>query len=206
MGQRAGGPHGRIELLGARDRMDRVSRIRPLDRDEALRLLRGSKLDPAEMAEIRRWSFEQGLGVKRTDEGLLAEIAEAACAGRIVLAARRRIVSASDSSGTSAQHDRTETQPDRPIRPARPHRPERPTLPPAPETTEVQTWVEFRLFDETTGEPVSGVGFRIQLPEGTIERHITDGDGLIRIDGIDPGFCGIREIVADTGPEVTKVM
>ena len=54
--------------------------------------------------------------------------------------------------------------------------------------------------------PVSGVAFRIQLTDGSIVKHVTNGAGKIRIDGIDPGVCGIREIAADTGPEVTKVM
>lgn len=44
------------------------------------------------------------------------------------------------------------------------------------------------------------------LPGVAIVKRTTDGAGKVRISGIDPGVCGIRGILAETGLEVTKVM
>lgn len=164
------------------------------------------------MAEIRRWSYEQGFGVSRTDEQLLAKIAQAACDGHIVLSERRthqsrsgivgggghakseepvkeRDRSSSSATTTSARHSGPVSTPPTPM----------------PPPAKTKTWIEFRLLDEITGEPITGVTFRIELTDGAVVNRMTDGSGLIRIDEIDPGTCGIREIAEDTGPEVTTV-
>jgi len=176
-----------------------------------MRRLRGSKLDPVEMASIRRWSYEQGLSVGRTDDQLLCEIARAACDGRITMTEGQTFGSQSlAGGGGSTTRDDLTPQQDKPgLRPGPTPRPQnsssRPALPLPPTAAETKTWIEFRLLDETTDKPVSGVAFRIQLTDGSIVEQITDAAGLIRIDGIDPGVCGIREIAEDTGSEVTRV-
>ena len=55
---------------------------------------------------------------------------------------------------------------------------------------EVKTrhWIEIQLVDET-GAPVSGQAYRITLPDGEVRQGSTDGKGVVRFDGIDPGQC-----------------
>lgn len=191
--------------------MDCVALIRVHDCDEALRMLRGSKLDNAEMASIRRWVYEQGFSIPRTDELLLVKIAQAVYDGRLAIADRRlvqrRTSGGGGASGASSTQEKTAPKTDRPSGRVPKPRSEQPDQEPMPKPTPpTKTWIEFYLLDEVTGKPISGVAFRIQLTDGSIVMHTTNGTGKIRIDGVDPGICGIREIAADTGPEVTEVM
>lgn len=209
MGQRAGGPLRVVELFGHAERLDgdlTVLRIRHWQ--EALRLLRGSVTDPAEMAAIRHWAYARDFPVRRSDDDLLRDLAQAAFSGRIVLAMRkRRVLTAyGDESRRPSRPDDPAPRPVRPPRPAPPTRPDRPDRPPAPPPPqEVRTWIEFRLLDDETEEPISGVPFLIELTDGTTATHTTDSSGMIRIDGLDPGTCGIHRISADGAPEVTRV-
>jgi hypothetical protein len=162
------------------------------------------------MASIRRWAHEQGFSIRRTDKQLLAEIAQALFIGRIAIADRRFVQRRTGGGGgaNSAQskRDKTADQPSKSIPLPRSEKPDQGPVPPSKPESQTKSWIEFNLLDETTGKPISGVAFKIQLTDGSIVKHTTNGAGKIRIDGIDPGTCGIREIAADKGPEVTKVI
>ena len=204
-----GGPRGPFQLIGRQDRAADWTRIAVRSPDEALGLLRRRAPDPAEIAAIRRWWHAQGHHSPPTDAQLLADLAFALHDGRIGLATRPATAGASGAAGPAPDgeveaRDRPPRQP--PPRPGRGPRPA-PAAPavPDPASQDTTTWVEFRLVDEETGAPIPGVDFRIELPGGEVRTQATDGAGLIRIDGVDPGACAIRRIEADTGPEVTNV-
>ncbi len=228
MAQRAGGPFRPVVLLSRRDPYDPSEIVRILDRHQALTILRGSKEYPVEMAALRRWARPLGFRAADSDDRFLAELAHAAVVGRgrIVqysvyrngLGATANVVTSSWSGSAQEAPGGTSGRPTRSPRPTTPSANLPPETPadddpasdtpsgvPAPPPPDQNTWIEFVLIDETTGEPIAGVPFTIELTDGTVADHTTDGSGKIRIDGIDPGTCGIVEIRADDGPAVTSV-
>jgi hypothetical protein len=63
---------------------------------------------------------------------------------------------------------------------------------------EKKSWIEVELVDEEK-KPVAGEAYRITLPDGkTIAEGTLGEQGLVRIEGIDPGSCKI------TFPELDK--
>jgi hypothetical protein len=61
----------------------------------------------------------------------------------------------------------------------------------APKTEKKLTYIEIRVIDDVTGDPVEWVRMAVRLPTGDSSYHTTDAKGLIRIDGIEPGSCDI---------------
>lgn len=59
------------------------------------------------------------------------------------------------------------------------------------------SWIEIEMLDEAD-RPVPGVKYEIELPDGSVASGVLDGDGLARIDGIEPGNCRV------TFPELDK--
>lgn len=55
-----------------------------------------------------------------------------------------------------------------------------------------KTWVEFKVVWSETGKQVPNVRLRIANPDGIENFHTTNSQGMIRIDGIDPGDCEAR--------------
>jgi len=53
-----------------------------------------------------------------------------------------------------------------------------------------QHWIVIELVDDH-GKPVPGEDFRITLPDGSIVEDSLDSKGQARINGIDPGTCGV---------------
>lgn len=78
-------------------------------------------------------------------------------------------------------------------------------FPPASQQTDPKNWIEFQLVDHQTDEPIANVPFRISLPDGGVSEHTSDGDGMIRIDDLPPGYCDIREIMDKGAFEVVGV-
>lgn len=70
--------------------------------------------------------------------------------------------------------------------------PVKPYKPPQSEEEEEEktAWIEIELVDEED-EPVPGEKYEIELPDGSVAKGTLNGDGLARIDGIDPGTCQI---------------
>ena len=59
-----------------------------------------------------------------------------------------------------------------------------------------KTWVEIQLLDPD-GKPVPNEPYRITAPDGSISEGCTDGNGVARVDGIDPGTCKITFTALD---------
>lgn len=76
---------------------------------------------------------------------------------------------------------------------------------PPPSNPEPQNWIEFQLVDHETDEPIANVPFRIALPDGAVAEHTSDGNGMIRIDDLPPGFCDIQEILDQGAFEVVGI-
>ncbi len=58
-----------------------------------------------------------------------------------------------------------------------------------------KTWVEFKVVWSETGKQVPNVRLRIANPDGIENFHTTNSQGMIRIDGIDPGDCEARSVL-----------
>ena len=64
---------------------------------------------------------------------------------------------------------------------------------PAPsqaENDQPKQWIEIQLVG-VDNKPIAGENYRITLPDGSVDEGTTDGNGLARVDGIDPGSCQI---------------
>lgn len=67
---------------------------------------------------------------------------------------------------------------------------------PASSSDPQKTWVEIQLVD-ADGKPVPNEPYRITAPDGTVSEGSTDGNGVARVDGIDPGNCKITFMALD---------
>jgi hypothetical protein len=63
-------------------------------------------------------------------------------------------------------------------------------------------WVEFRVVDDQTGEPVEGVELTVRLPDGSTEIRATDAGGYVEIADILGGDCDVSCDM--TGAELSK--
>jgi uncharacterized surface anchored protein len=61
------------------------------------------------------------------------------------------------------------------------------------------------VVDDETNEPVSGVAFKVKLPNGEVRDFITDASGKIDVRNIQPGSCTIEKMVDDRALEVVRV-
>lgn len=68
-----------------------------------------------------------------------------------------------------------------------------PQVAPCPKTL---TWVEFQLVD-MEGNPVSGIRYRVRLPDGAVKEGTLDRSGKVRFDGITPGTATINYFELD---------
>ncbi len=59
-------------------------------------------------------------------------------------------------------------------------------------------WVEFRVVDDKTGQPVAGVQLTVKIPGGGIEQHTTDAGGFIEIYDILRGECEVSSEISDS--------
>jgi hypothetical protein len=62
--------------------------------------------------------------------------------------------------------------------------------PPTVVSADKRHWIEISLVDEE-GNPVSGQGYKISLPNGNVLTGKLDSRGLVRVNGIDPGTCQV---------------
>ena len=61
----------------------------------------------------------------------------------------------------------------------------------APTTVEEKTsWVEIEMVGADK-KPVAGVAYRLELPDGVVKVGVTDAQGKVRYDGIEPGECKV---------------
>jgi hypothetical protein len=59
------------------------------------------------------------------------------------------------------------------------------------------TWVEFRVLDDGTGQPVEGVELIIRLPDGRTERRTTDAGGFVEYNDTLDGECRVSCDLSD---------
>jgi type VI secretion system secreted protein VgrG len=67
----------------------------------------------------------------------------------------------------------------------------------APTTTDEKTFVEVQMVG-SDDKPIAGVKYQIELPDGSTRVGVTNENGMIRYEGIDPGECKV------TFPELDK--
>jgi hypothetical protein len=53
-----------------------------------------------------------------------------------------------------------------------------------------KSWIEIVMVDEEN-KPVPGMGYRITLPDNTVQEGTLDGKGFARVAGFDPGSCKV---------------
>lgn len=130
---------------------------------------------------------------------------------------RHRAGSASDakstdrakSTGTGGKAVKSSAEPatDRRDRATRPgsNPADRPFPPASQQAPEPKNWIEFHLLDDETDRPIANVPFRLSLPDGSVAEHASDGDGLIRLTDLPPGFCDIQAILDRGALEVVRI-
>jgi hypothetical protein len=62
---------------------------------------------------------------------------------------------------------------------------------PAPGADDKVAWIKFRVVDDQSGEPLPGVALRVTQPNGKTLESATRSDGVVQVDGIDPGLCDV---------------
>ena len=75
---------------------------------------------------------------------------------------------------------------------------------PAPPPIKKTHWVKFKVQDDVTGEPVPNVKLKIRLPNNSLVDRTTDADGMIAIDGLGGGTCGVEAVTDSDALAVTK--
>src|ERR1700733_8333419 len=59
------------------------------------------------------------------------------------------------------------------------------------EQKEKTSWISIKMLDEAS-KPVTGLAFRITMPDGeTVAEGTLDDKGMARVDGIAPGSCKV---------------
>jgi hypothetical protein len=53
-----------------------------------------------------------------------------------------------------------------------------------------KTWVDIQLLDPD-GNPVPGAKYKLKITDGSVRDGSLDGEGRVRVSGIDPGSCTV---------------
>lgn len=193
------------------------------DRFFTLDFLRRLTLDPLNMVTIRNALSEifPVMDVLRlTDDEILKQFAWQIACGYFKLVPREEKIprimgpgvsseadseadSQDDSAGTAGAAGTTETTEEAPATSTTPTETETDTDTTA--TEEETDWIEFRVVNDETDEPMSGIGLKIKLTTGETKDYTTDGSGMIRIDDLPPGTCDIEEILDPDASEIVQV-
>ena len=70
---------------------------------------------------------------------------------------------------------------------------------------EERHWIAVRVVDDETGEPLSGVPLKIELPDGRVVTRKTGGDGTAHFSDLDDGTCSIVAMLDEDALEVVSV-
>lgn len=70
---------------------------------------------------------------------------------------------------------------------------------------EERHWVDFKVIDDETGDPIEDVTLKIKLPGGVARDFRTKEDGMIEIKDLDSGTCEILQMRDSEGFEVVAV-
>lgn len=52
--------------------------------------------------------------------------------------------------------------------------------------------ISYQVVDDPTGDPIPGVPLWVRLPDGSEVKRQTDGEGMVRFEGIQAGRCAVR--------------
>jgi len=61
-------------------------------------------------------------------------------------------------------------------------------------TEENSRWIAFQVNDEKSGAPISNMEIKVQMPDGSIRKFYTDGQGLVKIEALSYGPFHILEV------------
>jgi hypothetical protein len=75
----------------------------------------------------------------------------------------------------------------------------------SPVTAPPLTWIEFRVLDDDTGQPVSGVKLRLMLPDGTTGTYSTNAEGKVRFTDLIAGVVDLEQMLDDDALEVVHL-
>ena len=176
------------------------------DRLLTLDLLRGFMHDPLNMVTLRS-ALAELIPVtdifRLTDEEVLQQFAWQISRRYFELVLRveelPRLVGPGTSSDDSEADSETAAEEEAPATSAAP------IATAVPEEEEETDWIEFRVVDDETDQPVSGIGLKIKLPAGETKDYTTDSNGIVHIDDLPPGTCDIVEITDPDASEVVQV-
>ena len=167
----------RYEILGMNDSILKFS-----DTTAALRFLRTLTGNPAHMEAIRGLVSEISMDVHRMDaEGVLTRAAELLVNGRIRILRSHQLSGGTAAEALAAQKSEAEAKAPPPTAPPKKH------------------WIEFKVVDDVTGEPVQGLELTIKLPDGSVEKRTTDAGGFVEVVEILKGDCEISVDPGETG-------
>ena len=158
----------RYEILG---RDDSVLEFR--DIPTAMSFLRTFQDDPVQMAAIRSLVADHAIDVQRMDsEQVLTQAAALLINGRVKVLRSRRF------SGGRASPDALGPKKADAVQAAK-------------TTAKPKAWIEFKVVDDKTGEPVPGVELTIKLPDGSVEKRTTDAGGYVEVNDTLKGNCEV---------------
>lgn len=180
-----------------------VARTFP-DTSFALRFLRRFLHDSFAMASLRRVAARHlgGSSISSySDQDVLRQLAPALVAGRLhfVPLDRPRLHSYARGNGSGGVTPETpdEVLPDDygPVPPIAP--PEGPVPP--------TYWITFQVVDDDTEEPIAGVDLQLRLPGGAMGTYTTDAEGVVHLQGLEPGTADIQQVHDDEALEVVAL-
>lgn len=195
--------HHRLELVPWHETRERHPSVRPQSYADARLLLRSLANDTANLEALRRVLRRYGSQTDlpgAADEEMLDYFARLIAEGRMRI--RGELPGETPGGGTETPPPKRPKQKPQeeplPRAPAPP--PRKPAAPAAPETT--LSWIKFKIVDDETGEPMSGVKLKIKLPDGSVQELTTDGQGMIHVTDIPSGSSDIQDMFDDDALEV----
>ena len=75
--------------------------------------------------------------------------------------------------------------------------------PPTPKQEKKLTYIEIKVVNDETAQPVNWVRLIIKTPDGNENFYTTNAQGLVRIDDLDPGTCDLRCDIKNAKPADT---
>ena len=155
-------------------------------------------LDPIVMAKLR--DLAGHAGTPRDDQELLETLAGDLSRGTLCVVRTEKHLGEEPQKRRRAKHD-LPPRGERLLEESG-HTRHVPITPSKPVTDD--TWIEFRLLDEDTGDPVPGIRLRLTLPDGSVCLGVTNEDGRLHTSGFPQGTCDLEQILAEEAFEVVQ--
>jgi hypothetical protein len=155
-------------FLGVNTLQDPFARRGLADIYQALKGVSPGDLSSPEKAQLLLRTIQQSIGA-----GELVSIRAKGIAGKTA-----QISGGGGSGGAAAASSR------------KPRRSARASSPSSSSSTPEKTWVDIQLVDPD-GNPVAGAKYKLKITDGSVRDGSLDGDGRVRVSGIDPGSCTV---------------